>query len=148
MKFERVELTTLLEELTELPSDWMDDAARDRVHRIRGSVKRLRELKRALTTTDLEEAFETDPAFLDVCRLFLGKGQEPVAHMICDELGVERMNWSRLRHLASQEPNRMADAMTALGIPDTIGEHLGRKWKVEDILIERYKMSRGRAIAG
>lgn len=148
MKFKKVNLATLLEELTELPSDWMDDTARDLVQDIRRSVKKLRQLKRAPTIIDFEQAFKKDPTFLDVCRLFLGKGQEPVAHMICDELGGSRMDWSRLRRLASEEPEPMARAMVALGIPDVIEEHLHRKWKVEDVLIERYKMSRGRAIAG
>lgn len=42
----------------------------------------------------------------------------------------------------------MATALAALGLPEIIDQHLSRRWEVEDILIERYKMSRGRAIAG
>ena len=38
--------------------------------------------------------------------------------------------------------------MIALGIDKMITQQLNRKWEVEDILIERYKMSRGRAISG
>ena len=39
-----------------------------------------------------EHAFSSEPAFLDICRLFIGKGQETVAHLVCDQLEGRRMN--------------------------------------------------------
>jgi hypothetical protein len=148
MKLMKISLEQLLGELSELPSDWVDDAARDLIQCIHRSVQRLRRLKRIPTQEDLEEAFESEPAFLDVCRLFLDKGQESVAHMICDILGGRRMGWQRLRRLASEDSDRIAKVMVELGIPEIIQQGILRKWRVEDVLIERYKMSRGRAIAG
>ena len=148
MQFEKLSLQDLLSELGELPSHWMDDVARDLVSRIGSTVGHLRGLGRPVNTGDLSSLLAEDPSFLDVCRLFLGKGQEPVAHLLCDELGGARLTWSRLRSLAGQEPQRMAEALTALGLPVLIDQHLHRRWEVEDILVERYKMSRGRAIAG
>lgn len=148
MKIKKIDLKTLLEELQEIKSDWMDDTAHDLISQIRQSVDYLRQLKRVPTREDLEEAFIKTPTFLDVCRLFSGKGQEPMAHIICDEIGQSRMNWSNLRKLASREPHRMADIMMLLGIDKIIADHINRKWEVEDVLIERYKMSRGRAISG
>src|SRR5207245_11199998 len=94
-------------------------------------VRQLRRLKRAPNRRDLEEALDADSAFLDICRLFLGVGQEPAAHMICDQLGGSRMNWSPLRRLAAQDPVKMARVMVALGIPGLIEQHFSRKWKVE-----------------
>jgi len=126
----------------------MDDVARELVQYLRTSVRGLRRLRGPPTEADLERAFEADGQFLDVCRLFLGKGQEPVGHMICDQLGGRRMTWARLRTMASREPGRMAQVMIVLGLPGIIADQLGYKWKVEDVLIERYKMSRGRAVAG
>lgn len=148
MHFEKVRLEVLLGELAELPSDWMDAQAAELVEQMRISVETLRRLGRSVTTDDLTAALRETPEFLDVCRLFLGKGQEPVAHMLSDQLGGRSMTWSRLRSLAHQAPERMAAALSALDLPLVIDQHLSRRWRVEDILIERYKMSRGRAIAG
>lgn len=148
MRFEKITLDVLLAEFEELPSEWMDDLARELVTHIKLSVSSLRGLGRPITSDDLTERLRENPSFIDVCRLFLGKGQEPVALMLCDQLGGGSMNWSRLRRLAQQQPARMAEALTALDLPEIIDQHLNRRWEVEDILIERYKMSRGRAIAG
>lgn len=38
--------------------------------------------------------------------------------------------------------------MVALDLPDIIDTHLKKKWAAEDILIERYRLTRGRAISG
>lgn len=148
MRFDKITLDELLAELGELPSDWLDEKARDLVAYVQRSVEHLRALGRPVTSDDLTEALEEKPEFLDVCRLFLGKGQESVAHMLGDHLGSRRLTWTSLRSLANQAPKKMATALAALGLPEIIDQHLSRRWEVEDILIERYKMSRGRAIAG
>jgi len=148
MKFRKIKLSSLLKELTELPSDWKDETAHEVIQQIEVVMDDLRQLNKKPTKTNLQHYFKTNGIFLDICRLFLGKGQEPVAHTICDILGDQHMGWSRLRKYASEEPQRMAEVMVALGLPDIIQKHLNRQWKTEDILIERYKMSRGRAIAG
>jgi len=148
MKFPKLHLEEVLRELAELPSNWIDEKGRALVDEIRRSVEGLRKLKVKPTATVLEAALAENAAFLDVCRLFLGKGQEPVAHMLCDQLGESSMTWSRLRGLAAQDPARMAQALVGIGLPDLITDHMDRRWEVEDVLIDRYKMTRGRAIAG
>lgn len=148
MHFDKVRLDVLLGELAELPSDWMDTQAADLVVQLRASVETLRRLRRPVTTEDLTAAMRDSPEFLDVCRLFLGKGQESVAHMLSEQLGMQSVTWSRLRSLARQAPDRLAGAFAALGLPAVIDQHFSRSWQVEDILMERYMMSRGRAIAG
>lgn len=147
MQLDKVTLEELLGELGELPSEWMDEKAQALVAHIRVSLGRLRALGRAVTEQDLAEELRVDPRFLDICRLFLGKGQEPAAHLICEALG-SRMSWTKLRALARQQPERMAKALAALELPEIVHNHLDRRWQAEDILVERYKMSRGRAIAG
>src|SRR5581483_7187414 len=112
------------------------------------TVSDLRNLKQKPTAKDLEYMFREDPNMLDVCRLFIGKGQEPVAHMICEKLGISSANWSRLRAIAKHDPEKMAAVMESIGVPDLIDQHLKKEWQAEDILIERYKLGRGRAISG
>lgn len=148
MKFQKIGLDELLGELGELPAEWMDPQAREVVAEVRSATQSLRELKRPISESDLASLLKEDPNFLDVCRLFLGKGQEPVAHLLCSELGEGSMTWARLRKIAAQQPGLMAHALVALGLPGTIESHLDRSWQTEDVLIERYRMSRGRAIAG
>ena len=148
MRFPKLTLQQVLATLQELPADWQDDVARQLVGQVEGSLAYLRELGRHPNVKDLEEALTRYPGFLDVCRLFLGKGQEPAAHLLCDRLGGRRKSWVQLRKLAAEDPPGMAAALAEIGILEIIGDQLTRQWRLEDILIDRYKMTRGRAIAG
>jgi len=148
VRFAKVTLEGLLSQFAELPADWRDDAARKLLDSIEVSVRGLRALRRPPTTEDLEAFLRADPAFLDTSRLLLGLGQEPAAHVLSAELGPGSFTWTQLRQLAVREPARLAGALVRAGLPGVIDEGLRRKWRLEDILIERYKMSRGRAIAG
>lgn len=147
MQLDKITLEDLLLELEELPSEWMDEKAQALVAHIQISLARLRALDRVVTKGDLAEELRQDARFLDICRLLLGKGQEPAAHMMCEALGT-RTSWTKLKALARQDPERMAAALEALKLPEIIRSHFERRWQAEDILEERYKMSRGRAIAG
>ena len=148
MEFTRVTLDDILGELRELPSDWMDDTARIFVPVLRRAVGELRVFQQPMSPRALADYLSRNPSFLDVCRLFLGAGQETVAHMLAEELGLQSVSWSRLRKLARDEPTTMAQALVGLGIAESIREHLSQEWSLEDILVERYKLMRGRAIAG
>lgn len=148
MRFKKVTLEDLLAELTELPSDWMDDRAQDVVALVKDAGQELRRFEQPITAAGLTGLLGENANFLDVCRLFLTKSQEAVAHQLSDALGSQRMGWSRLRSVARKEPERIAQALVSLGLPGVIQRHLDRQWQAEDILIERYKMTRGRAIAG
>src|ERR1700680_4023045 len=53
-----------------------------------------------------------------------------------------------LRTLARTKPEEMAGALVAIGIPGLIREQVSRKWTLNDVLVDRYKLGRGRAIAG
>ncbi len=148
MQFKKVTLDQLLSELAELPADWMDDVAVKLIGELKLVVDKLRTLARPVTRWDIESALSNNDTFLDITRLFLGKGQEPFSHMLCVALNERSMSWAKLRRLAKSEPERVAGGLEMMGIIDVINDHLNRRWEVEDILIDRYKMSRGRAIAG
>ncbi|MGD8388690.1 MAG: hypothetical protein PVG49_16205, partial [Desulfobacteraceae bacterium] len=148
MQFEKTTLKDLLGDLTELPAVWMDDLAHELVGELKAAVSKLRALGRAVERRDLEARLIESEYFLDIARLFLGKGQEPFSHMLCAKLDESSMSWPKLRRLAKSEPGRLAAALEKIGICRIIDDHLNRQWEVEDVLIDRYKMSRGRAIAG
>jgi len=146
MKFTKVTLVEILAELAELPSSWMDDTARELVASIDETLTCLGDKKP--TKEDIRLEFVRQPNFLDICRLFFGQSQETVAHRICERLGDGSKGFVALRTLAHREPERMAIIMEELELPELIYEHTSKLWTTKDILVERYKMSRGRAIAG
>lgn len=146
MQLKKVTLGEILLELEELPSSWMDETARELVESIDETLAYLgTELP---TQEDLAREFSRQPNFLDVCRLFFGHSQETVAHMICEQLECKSTGFVNLRKLAQKEPLRMASVMVELELPELIHNYTTRQWTTKDILVERYKMSRGRAIAG
>ncbi len=87
MKFQKIGLDDLLGELGELPAEWLDAQAREVVAEVRSATQTLRGLERPISESALASLLRDIPNFLDVCRLFLGKAQEPVAHLLCSELG-------------------------------------------------------------
>lgn len=148
MKFPKIAIEDLLSQFTELPADWRDATARRVVGSIGSSVDALRTLGRRVELRDLEDRLQADPAFLDTSRLLLGLGQEPAAHVLSAALGRESLTWTKLRALAVQAPAELAAALVRAGLPEIIDKGLEKEWQLEDVLIERYRMSRGRAIAG
>lgn len=146
MKFTKVTLGEILAEIEELPSSWMDETARQLVDSIDATLMSLGD--KIPTVEDLVDEFRREPNFLDVCRLFFGHSQETVAHTICASLGCGSAGFAKLRNLAQREPERMAQVMAELGLPELIYKHTSREWTTKDVLVERYKLGRGRAIAG
>jgi hypothetical protein len=148
MKFTKVGLDLLLTEIADLPSDWMDDDARRLIAEIPATVERFREIGPQITADDLERLLADHPMTLDVLRLLTGEGQEPMAHRICDAFGGKRRGWTALRRLARKQPREMATALVAMGMPALIRDQVWREWTINDVLVDRYKLGRGRAIAG
>jgi len=148
MNFAKVDLDLLLAELSDLPSEWLDDESRHLIGEIPTIVARLRALGKEPTVDDLAALLREQPLTLDVCRLLTGRGQEPMGHDICGALGLKAGNWKSLRSRARTQPDVMAAALLRIGIADLIREQIWREWTVEDVLVDRYKLGRGRAIAG
>lgn len=148
MKFTPVHLATLLAEIAELPEGGTDELSAQVVAAIPECLERLRERTQPLTARDLEHEFRTNPIFLDVCRLFIGRAQEPVAHEICAKLGRSSGNWGDLKKTARRDPAKMAAVMVSLELPGLIADQLNRVWRAQDVLVERYQLTRGRAMSG
>lgn len=148
MKFPQVDLEVLSNSLIELPSTWMDDTAIQLLEEIELEVPYLRSLGRPMNSKELEVRLSENPVFVDLCRLFLGEGQDPVANKLREPLGLRSLTWDRVRRIARKNPHEMAKALSSLGVPETIFDHVSKEWQVEDILIDRYRLMRGRAIQG
>jgi hypothetical protein len=148
MKFRKIGLDVLLGELADLPAEWMDDEARHLVAGIPAVVERIRAIGAELDAAALAILLKEQPLALDVLRLLAAEGQEPMAHRICDALGGKRRSWDALRVLARKSPDEMATALAAIGMPERVREQVWRQWTITDVLVDRYKLGRGRAIAG
>ena len=148
MKFQKIGLDVLLSELADLPSEWMDDEARHLVAGIPAVLERIRVIGPELDASALATLLKEQPLALDILRLLAAEGQEPMAHRICDVLGGKRRGWDALRALARKSPDEMATALAAIGMPERVREQVWRQWTIADVLIDRYKLGRGRAIAG
>lgn len=147
MAFPPVALDRLLGELVELPSEGVDDetrALRDLLPRV---IETMETAGRPLVLGELSDLLRQHPDFLVIARLFLGVSQDRAASAFSQALG-SRLSWSGLRARARQDPATVAGAMVTLGLPETMWEELRRSWTVADVLNERYRLLRGRAIAG
>jgi len=148
MRFRKIDLDLLLTELADLPAEWMDDDARHLVGEIPAVVERIRAIGPAFDVAAFSRLLREHPFALDVLRLIAALGQEPMAHRICDVLGGKRQGWTALRRLARTKPEAMASALIAIGMAELVLEQVWREWTIADVLVDRYKLGRGRAIAG
>lgn len=146
MRFEPVSLNDLLDELQYIPASWRDARA-DKVISLVGSAVAKLELAGVPDVETLASLLSENPDYLDVIRLFTGDSQDVIAHKLGSEMGITG-DYSRVKRFAASHPQRAARALSSLGVPEIIEHHLSRQWGLPDVLIERYRMSRGRAVAG
>lgn len=118
---------------------------------VMGLVKKAVERLRQAASVEIEDLLASllaeDADYLDVIRLFTGDSQDVMAHKLGGALGA-RGDYSRVKRVAASKPVEAVEALASLGVTYVVREHLGRQWGLQDILTERYKMSRGRAVAG
>lgn len=151
MRFRQVSLKQLVADIRELPASWLDARGAALEASIRASVAHLSGLRRTPTEDDLAAALAEIAGFLDVCRLFLGHSQDVLANLVSEELaarGRSRVTWQQLRGMSRSDPAQLAVLLAALDLPSVIQEHSIRQWTTSDVLLERLKHGRGRAIAG
>jgi len=151
MKFEKVSLEQLLAEITEIPAGWLDERGQAVLLSLKERLAELQAMPGPIGQQELAQELAKDRNFLDVCRLFLGMSQDLLTNAISDSLarvGQPRATWTQIQRLQRTNPSLLADALAELGIGAVISDHLAKQWTVEDILIERYRLGRGRAVAG
>lgn len=148
MEFPQIALQSLLGELAELQSDWLDETGAKVIAHIGTVIPKLRAFAAAPTADEMAAMLKDERAFLDVCRLFMGVSQEIAAHQISAHLPPPAPSWTGLRRLARRDPHTLAHALVSLGLPAKIYADVHKPWTTEEVLTDRYKMSRGRATAG
>ena len=145
MDFDRVTLSQLTGELTEVEADWQDEKGLQVIAALPMVVSHIRD-GGDLSVAGVAQLLDEHVSTLDVFRLFLSLSQDRLANRVNDRLGTQ-LNYSALRRHARTHAPDVARALVELGLADEIRAQLEREWSVEDVLIERYKLMRGRAVA-
>jgi hypothetical protein len=151
MRFEKISLEQLLAEITEIPAGWLDERGQAVLLSIKECLAELQAMSGPIGRQEIAQELAKDRNFLDICRLFLGMSQDLLTNAISEGLakaGRPRATWTQIERLQRTNPSLLAEALTELGVGKVITDHLARRWTVEDILTERYRLGRGRAVAG
>ena len=138
----RLTLEELLEQIERIPAEWLNAVGQRVVEAIRRVVERIghRTVDRAL----VEELLREEPYALDVFRLFLDLSQDVLANEI-NARGIKG-DFDSIRRKCSKHAAEIAEVLVELGVLDAIEAHRARAWTLKDILVERYKQTRGRAV--
>jgi len=147
MKLPIRSLEEIVGQLQPLPSDWLDDVGKETLHAIDSFIEKV--TGKDVTVEILEELLKESVIYLDVVRLFLGMSQDEFAQKIASQSSL-RGNYSSMRSKAKRQELRaeIMQSLHALEAIPTINEQLNRQWTVNDVLYDRYKFQRGRAIKG
>lgn len=148
MNERRITLDQLLAEIQELPSETSDEKTREVTAQIPLIARKLATRGESPTAADLAAVIRDFSRGIDVIRLFTGDSQDAAAHRFCAALGCKPGNWSKITSLALSDPDEFAEALVTAGVPDEIWSMIDRTWSIDDVLFERYRFGRGRAIAG
>ncbi len=152
MQFTHVSLEQILGEISELPAGWLDDSGLEVLHAVQVGLDRLQETDPAQISLDVvRDCLRTIPRFLDVCRLVMSLSQDALTTVISEQLnqrGRARCTWKQLSAMASTDAALLADLLVSAGLLDELIRHLRREWTLKDVLEDRFRLGRGRAIAG
>lgn len=147
MRFPRLSLEQLLGELTELEADWQDETSVE----VLATVGSVLAAVRAAPRVDeelLSHLLEVHERALDVFRLLFSQSQEAFVSDLADAAGEGPSAFTAWRRWARRHPRAAARALLEVGLGDELNAQVDRAWTLEDVLAERYRLGRGRAIAG
>lgn len=133
-------LYEVLENLSPLDVDWMDEKAASAIARLTNlPVKKNYSVEdvSALLAGDFEEG-------LLCARLFLGLSKDSMETGLRQELGAGGIGVTRYR----QHPEDFLSALDRLGLPEKMAETVNFEPVWSDILVERLRSGRGSAISG
>ena len=138
----RLTLEELLKQIERIPAEWLNAVGRDVLKAIPRVIAKIGD--RSVDRTFVEELLREEPYALDVFRLFLDLSQDVLANEV-NAKGIKG-DFDSIRRKCFHHATEIAEVLVELGILDAIEAHRVRKWTLEDLLIERYKQTRGRAI--
>jgi hypothetical protein len=138
----RLTLEELLDQIERIPAEWVNAVGRRVIEAIPWVIAHIGH--RPLNPSVVEKLLREEPYALDVFRLFLDLSQDVLANEV-NAKGI-RGDFDSIRRKCSQHAAEIAKVLIELGVLDAIEAHRTREWTLEDLLIERYKQTRGRAI--
>lgn len=130
----------MLASLTEMEAEWLDDKASKIIELLSRLVDQ-RSFDRDTLRRLLDEDFDST---LTICRLFLDLSKDRLETVLPVALGPGGAGVTRYR----SDPGAFLDALERLGVLTAMGELANRRVQWTDLLVERLKAGRGRAIRG
>lgn len=137
-----------MDQIERIPSEWLNSIGRAVIETIPKVIEELE--KNEINEDTIKKILEKYDYALDVFRLMLGLSQDEMANELLyfSKITFGR-NFSTIRKKAKQNSSELAKALVKdLGLIDIISNELFHEWKYFEVLIERYKYQRGRAIKG
>lgn len=133
-------LEEVLESLSPLAVDWMDDKAASAIAKLTSLPIKDRYASEDVATL-LSDDFEEG---LLCARLFLGLSKDSMETELRQELGPGGIGVKRYR----DNPENFLSALERLGLPEKMAETVNFEPVWSDILVERLRSGRGSAISG
>ncbi|MDH5690214.1 MAG: type II restriction endonuclease [Candidatus Bathyarchaeota archaeon] len=145
----KITLEELLEQIERIPSEWLDEVGREVIDTIPKIVEELK--KSGVNKAAVKGLLFRYKYALDVFRLVLGLSQDEMINELLYFAKIPGLGRSfrTIRNRSKQHGSELAEALVEnLGLADATSEELFHQWKYTEVLIERYKYQRGRAIKG
>lgn len=147
MRFPPLSLDQLLGELTELEGDWQDETSAEVIGSVGGVIEMLRVVD--VSNGDaLADVLRRYHYALDVFRLIRSQSQEAFIEDLRDATGSGPRGFAAWRNRAERHSDATAAALLEMGLAEEIRAQIERVWTLDDVLVDRYRLGRGRAIAG
>ncbi len=140
----QITLEELLEQIEPINVEWMDETA-ERV--LETTPRVIDQLERSAINQKMIEGLLVEEDYaLDVFRLFLDISQDILLNIFRAN-GIKG-DFRTIRHKCRNQSETIAEILIESALIEAIEYHIGRGWKLEDVLLERYKQMRGSAIRG
>lgn len=140
MRLVRQNLDAIADSLTEMEADWLDETAQHVIATLARIEPKIEYDRRDLTRL-LDEDFETA---LTIFRLFADLSKDAFQGTLPELLGAGGAGVKR--YMADRE--RYLDALVSMGIASAMTDVINRPLTWHDLLRERLKGGRGRAVRG
>mgnify|MGYP001035185887 CR=1 FL=1 len=145
----KITLNELLEQIERIPSEWLNEVGREVIDTVPKIIDELE--KGGVDKVTIEKLLRRYKYALDVFRLMLGLSQDEIMNELLYFVKIPGLGrgFRTVSERASQHSSALAEALVQnLGLTDVASEELFHEWKYTEVLIERYKYQRGRAIKG
>lgn len=145
----KITLNEILSQIERIPSEWLNEVGREVINATPKILEALK--KRSIDKNAIEKLLHEHKHALDVFRLILGLSQDEMVNELRYFAKIPGLGrgFKSIRNKASQYCSEIANTLVEnLGLVEVASKELFHNWRYEEVLIERYKYQRGRAIKG